>query len=191
MDCAAIKVTPLKTAGACLLLALIPLVAGYVRAHQVRADAVAFAAEGVETTGKVLNKTSEFVRNSQRYTIYFEYKGPSGVTYQESEVLPGSTSYDGYRIGGPITLTYLRSRPDHFYLPVYTPGERYAHIFDVFFYIGLAGTLASLGWMAFLWHGRSDVGIFPARMQPDLPSAPRPVTPRPRAAPGPHGFGRR
>jgi hypothetical protein len=81
-DGIAFKVTPLKTAGMLLLLALIPLVAGYVRGHQVRADAVAFAADGVATTGKVLNKTSEFVRNSMRYTVYFEYKDPNGVTYQ-------------------------------------------------------------------------------------------------------------
>jgi hypothetical protein len=189
-DGIAFKVTPLKTAGMLLLLALIPLVAGYVRGHQVRADAVAFAADGVATTGKVLNKTSEFVRNSMRYTVYFEYKDPNGVTYQESEIL-GSSSYDGYRVGGPIKLTYLRSRPDHFYLPDYTPGEQYAHIFDVFFYIGLVGTLVSLGWMALLLRGSSGGGIPLARLQPDAPSAPRSQPARSRAAPGAQGFGRR
>jgi hypothetical protein len=191
MDGTAMKVTPLKTAGALLLLALILLVVGFVRGQQVRADAVAFAREGVETTGTVLDKTSEFVRNSQRYTVYFAYQGPNGVTLQDSEVLPGSTSYDGYRIGGPITLTYLRSRPEYFYLPVYRPSEQYARVFDVFFYIGLAGTLASLGWMALVVRGSSGGSISPSRMQPDLPSAPRPMPPRPRPATGAQGFGRR
>jgi hypothetical protein len=190
MDNAPFRVTPQMTAGALLLLALIPLVAGYIRGHQVRADAVAFAQEGVQTVGKVLNKTSEFVRNSQRYTVYFEYKGPDEVTYQESEQLPGSTSYDDYRVGGPITLTYLRSRPDHFYLPVYTPGEQYAHIFDVFFYIGGAGTLVALGWLALLWVGGSG-GSAPAMPQPDGPAAPRSAPVRPRTTSPPQGFGRR
>jgi hypothetical protein len=190
MDNMVMKVTPLKTAGVFLLLALISLVAGYVRGHQVRADAVAFANEGVETVGRVLNKTSEWDRNHTRYTVYFEYKGPDGVMYRESEVLPSSSFYDEYRVGGPITLTYLRSRPDHFYLPAYKPSEKYAHIFDIFFYLGLAGTLASLACIAFLLlagSGRS------ARMvQQTSGSGPAgSVPPPPRAASRPQGFGRR
>src|SRR5258708_4105445 len=183
MDNTVIKVTPLKTAGMFLLLSLIPLVAGYVRGHQVRADAVAFAKEGVETVGKVISKTSEFVRNQQRYMVYFEYHGPDGVVYQESEVLPGSSSFDDYRIGGPITLTYLRSRPNHFYLPAYTPNEKYAHIFDIFFYIGIAGTLASLGCIAFLWHGGSRGGRARPTPRPRRSAAARGApAPPPRAA---------
>ena len=191
------KPTALMTAAAFLVLSLIPLGAGYIRGHQIRADQAAFASDGVQTVGKVLNKTSEFYRNSMRYTVYFEYKAADGVTYQESELLPGSTSYDGYRIGGPITLTYLRSQPNRYYLPEYTPNESYAHIFDIFFYGGAVGTFVSFAWIVLAWPKGSGDGGAPA-----MPRSPEsvvsqatqtraaPVVPRttPTRA---QGFGRR
>lgn len=169
-----------------VLLALLVTGVGWFRSHWLAADLSALAADGATAEGAIVDKKDGWNRNSYYYDFVIEYTAPDQTRHHKT-ISTDATEYNAKRIGSPMEVHYVRSKPDTFYLVGQEPKEAEITLMRYFLYGGLASLAVTSAALVMMWSGGGggDRG-----RRPNLPAAP---PPRP-AALGPDGrpvFGKR
>jgi hypothetical protein len=168
-----------------VLLSLLAAGMGYFRSHWLEVQFAELAAEGVTTQGRIVDKVDGWNRNSAYYDFVVEYSTPDQARHRKT-ISTDATEYNSAHVGSPVTVRYVRSRPDTFYMVGREPKQAELNIMRYFFYGGFASFVVSLVALAMMWSGRKSDA-------PVLPSA-RPNLLRASAGPGlsrRQGFGKR
>ena len=140
--------------GVLLIFSLIATLVGYLASNQVTEKMAAFASESVVATGTVAGKHIDNVRPTAGgiwvYWLDLSFKTQDGATVNQSAEVSNSI-YDKYEIGGPVQVTYVRSKPEWFYIPGDAPTQRDVGNNDGMFQYGAIASLlffaALLGWL--------------------------------------------
>ena len=80
-----------------------------------RAKVSAYAKEGVVTQGVVLDKAWSYKASTTRYNAQVRFADLDGAEHT-SWIQTHPLVYDRLSVRGPVTVTYLRSKPQTFYL---------------------------------------------------------------------------
>jgi hypothetical protein len=174
--------------GVLLFFAVVLTIAGYAASGQTREKIADFAADGATVTGTITDRYIHSVSRNWVYWLDVSFRAQDGKTYTESDEVPNSV-YDSLNIGDPVQVTYVKSKPQWFYVAGNAPTERDVAISEGMFQYGLVASLLFLiALIVFIVWSRS--GGTPANRN----SAPdpthdfsfRPPPPQPRT-----GFGTR
>jgi hypothetical protein len=172
-----------------VLLSLMATAAGYFIGNRVRGEIVQLAAEGVTAQGRIVDKADGWNRNSAYYEFVVEYTSPD-LARHRATISTDPTEYNSKRVGNAVSVRYLRSKPDRFYMVGREPQEAEVNVLRYFFYGGLASLAVSLLSLVIFWSGGNAGDTTPV---PAMPSA-RLNSPQMTADPAPkrrQGFGQR
>jgi hypothetical protein len=174
--------------GVLLVFSLVLTFAGYMALGQSREKIADFAHDGATVTGLVTDKYIHVVRGVWVYWVDVSFNAADGRTHKGSEVV-ANTIWDGMTVGQPVQITYVKSKPEWFYVPGGAPTERDVSISDGMFEYGMVASLLFLiGLIVFIMWSRG--GGTPAGRN-TAPDATREFSFRPpRSAPR-SGFGTR
>jgi hypothetical protein len=147
-----------------------------------------FASDSRTVTGTITDKhIADVTNNHIIYRLYLSFRTEDGnLHYQSADVAP--TTYSVFDVGSTISVTYVRSNPELFYVANDTPTYQDTGIFSGMFRYGtIASLLLLILLVAYLFWNR-DGGAKadqPASRQSGEGSL-RPPRPEPRT-----GFGKR
>jgi hypothetical protein len=129
-----------------LLFSAIATIVGYLAQTEVRQKIAAFASEPVEVSGTVTNKRIDIVRPSNGgiwvYWLQLEFKTEDGSTLNQS-IQVTDTVFNQYQVGGQVPVTYVKSKPEWFFVPGEQPTERSARIMSAMQNYGFAAAILS------------------------------------------------
>jgi hypothetical protein len=129
--------------GVLLFFAIALTIAGFAASNQTRQKMAAFAADGATVTGTITNKYIHSVSRNWVYWLDVTFKGQDGkYRYQSANV--ANTIYDRLGIGGPVRMTYVKSRPEWFYVANDAPTDRDVAISEGMFRYGIVASLLLL-----------------------------------------------
>jgi hypothetical protein len=111
------------TLGVLLLFSLIFAFVGGKAFDQEREQMAGLAADGAVVTGKITDKYIHTVAKTWVYWLDIEFKTQSGAMQKGSKNV-ANTIYDSLKVGGPVQVTYVKSRPEWFFIPGTEPTER-------------------------------------------------------------------
>jgi hypothetical protein len=175
-----------------LVLSLVATFFGYTKAEETRQKIAAFAADSTDTTGIVTNWEITNVSRSPEYWLDVTFHAQDGTTRNVSANVQEGLFHHA-RIGSSVPVTYVRSRPEWFYLADEVPTDRQAVALDWLFRLGAgASVLTAIGLLFRFFRdgtGGASAGSAPAGDAPSVLS--RPASPPVRRAPRPGGFGKR
>ena len=168
-----------------LALSLFATIFGFTSGETTRKKIVAFASDSAVTTGIVTNWQITNVSRSPEYWLDVSFKTPDGATHNVSADVGEFLFQRHDRIGDTVPVTYVRSRPEWFYVADEIPGEKQAVALDWLFRAGaVASVLSAIGLVAKLFGN----GGTPSHGSPGMPQPTwEPPRPRQRTA----GFGKR
>jgi hypothetical protein len=170
-----------------LVISLIATVYGYTSAATMRQKMTAFAADSVTTTGTVTNWQITNVARSPDYWLDISFASKDGATHNVSASVD-KPLFDNQKIGGSVEITYVRSRPEWFYVADEAPSDKQAAGLDWLFRLGaLASLLCAIG-LAFRLFGGGGGGANPRENL--LAMEAPPAAPASRST-RPAGFGKR
>lgn len=137
-----------------LIFSLILTVTGFVASFEAQRKTAAFASDSRSVSGVVSNKYILDLSQERTYWIYVHsvHRTQSNmfdVSFQteDGRFHSGSTEvtdavYELAQVGDPIKVTYVRSRPDWFYVADDAPTDQDATVFVAMFrYAGVASLL--------------------------------------------------
>src|SRR5262249_2908401 len=108
------------------------------------------------------------------YWLDLTFKTEDGSTRNQSAQV-ANTIFDGYKVGSPVRVTYVRSKPDWFYVPGEEPTERDAGIMaGMHKYGAIASLLSAVGLV--IWYFMSRGGSPAAAYQRFASSNAGPIT---------------
>jgi hypothetical protein len=142
--------------GVALLFSIILTVVGFLATDEIRQKMTAFASDGVMVAGTITDKRIVRTTKSGIWVHWLDltFKTEDGSTRNQSTQV-ANTIYDGYRVGGPVQVTYVRSKPDWFYVPGGEPTERDAGIMsEMHKYGAMAAVLSALGLVVLFFKSR-------------------------------------
>jgi hypothetical protein len=146
--------TKILTLAGVLVISLVALVYGYASAKTTRQKIAAFASDSVVATGVVTNWQITNLARSPEYWLDLKFKTQDGST-REASANVGKPVFDSHKIGGPVQVTYVKSKPEWFYVEHEVPSERQAVALDWMFRLGaLASLLSAVGLFAKLFNTR-------------------------------------
>ena len=153
---------------AVFLFATILAVVGTIAADETRRKMAAFATDSAVVIGTVTAKRVNSVRPAAGgiwvYWLDVSFDTQDGSTRSYSTQVP-NTIYDQYWIGRAVRVTYVKSRPEWFYVPGAEPTARDTGIMmGMSKYGGIAAVLSALALVGFLLAGRG--GGIPSRQSP-------------------------
>jgi hypothetical protein len=170
-----------------LALALFAAVFGYTSAQATRQKIAAFAADSAVATGVVTNWEISNVARSPEYWLNVTFHAQDGTARKVSANVQ-KPLFDSLKIGSSVPVTYVRSRPEWFYVADEVPTDRQAVALDWLFRLGaLASVLSALGLFVRLFtggNGGASAGGASLGME-------RPAASSVRQASRPAGFGKR
>jgi hypothetical protein len=157
-----------------LLFSIILSLAGFMAANEVRQKMAAFASDAVVVTGTITQKRIDSVRPTAGgiwvYWLELAFKTQDGATRRESAQVVNSI-FDKYEVGDPVQVTYVRTKPEWFYVPGGAPTQRDAGIMAGMQKYGAIASLISAAGLV-VWFFTSRSGGTPAGGSPGL----RPTT---------------
>jgi hypothetical protein len=127
-------------------------IAGYMAGGQEREKIAGFASDAAVASGTVAKKYIHTVGPGRTMVHWLDltFRTADGVSRTQS-VTVANTIYDRYQVGGAVQVTYVKSKPEYFYIPGTQPTERdvamsdgmfkYGAIASVVFLVGLVGFL--------------------------------------------------
>jgi hypothetical protein len=144
------------TLGVLLFFSLIMIFVGVMATDQTRDKIAAFAAEGAVAAGRIVGKHIDIVRPTQGaihvYWLDVAFATADGVARKDSAEV-ANTVFDRTSVGQDVEVTYVRSKPEWFYLPGGAPTARdvsmmqgmfqWGIMASVFFFISLIGWLVA------------------------------------------------
>lgn len=161
--------------------------AGYMATGQTREKIADFAADGATTTGKITDKYIHVVKGTWVYWLDVSFVSQDGRTNNHSEEVANSI-YDAVNVGETVRITYVKSKPEWFYVAGDAPTERDVEIAEDMFQYGLVASLvlliATVGFA--LWNRSGGSPGNGSAADPTREFTFRPPQPRPRT-----GFGMR
>ena len=173
--------------GVLLVFSVVLTITGFAASSQTRQKMAAFAADGATVTGTITNKYIHSVKGNSVYWLDVSFKGADGQ-YHDVSANVVNTIWDGLKIGGPVRVTYVKARPEWFYVEDDAPTDRDVAISESMFRYGIiASLLLLIALVVFLMWNRGS-GM-PAGRLTDSPrpgNSFRPQTSQPRT-----GFGTR
>ena len=170
-----------------LVLSLFAAVFGYTSAETTRQKIAAFSADPGFATGIVTNWEITNVARSPEYWLDVTFHAQDGTARNVSANVQKSL-FDSVRIGSSVPVTYVRSRPEWFYVADELPTDRQAVGLDWLFRLAtVASVLSAIGLFVKLFAG-GNAGA--AAGGASLVAEGPPVLPQ-RQPPRPTGFGKR
>src|SRR5262249_43790151 len=88
----------------------------------------AFAREGTVSQGVVLDKNWTYKASTARYNLHVRFVDLNGIEHTKW-VQTHPLVYERVRVGGPVAVTYLRSKPETFFLSDDAPTVERATVF--------------------------------------------------------------
>jgi hypothetical protein len=155
-----------------LFLSIAFTLAGFMASRQERDKIAAFASDGAVATGTITAKRIHIVPVSKVSVCWLDltFKSDDGATRNGSMVVANSI-YDRYAVGSAVPVTYVKSRPEWFYVPGEAPTERSVGISVAMFkYGGIMSLLCVVGLLVLLFRhlgGGTPTGQSPTRQQLD------------------------
>lgn len=150
-----------------LLLLLVGLtIGGYMAGGQERDKIAGFASDAATTTAVITKKYTHTV-GPGRVSVYWldlSFTTLDGVSHASSINVPDSI-HDHYHVGNPVPVTYVKSRPEYFYIPGTEPTQRDVGISDAMFKYGAIASVACLAGLIgllFLVRGKDGGAPTPA-----------------------------
>jgi hypothetical protein len=146
----------LLTLGCLVFFAVAISISGFMAGAETRAKLTAFASEGVVVMGTVTGKNINVVGKGKTWVHWLDvtFTTGDGVSHSHSANV-ANTLYDRYGVGSPVQITYVKSRPEWFYVPGGEPTQRDAAIFDgMLLYGALAAILCAVGLVGVVFHRR-------------------------------------
>jgi hypothetical protein len=166
-----------------LIFSLIFVFVGTMASNQESDKMAAFASDGAVTTGTITKKYIHVIRSAGSVWVYWldlSFRSPDGATHNESEEV-ANTIYDRYQAGDPVQVTYVKAKPEWFYVPGDAPSRRNVDNSAGMHTIGIWGAvLSAFGLVALFFVTQSD-GSAPSGGTPSvsLSSAPDEAVARP------------
>jgi len=173
--------------GSVLFFSIIMTLVGFLAANQERQKIAAFVSEPVVVTGTITSKRIDSVRPTAGgiwvYWLDVAFRTEDRSTRNQSTQVANSI-FDRLQVGGPVKVTYVRSKPEWFYVPGDEPTERSVSMsVGMQKYGTIAGIVSALGLIGMLFKGRGGGTPADGIPAPRLPtSAPaRPMSSQSRA----------
>ena len=131
-------------------------IAGYMATGQTREKIADFAADGATANGTITDKYIHVVKGTWVYWLDVSFKMKDGRTHRGSEEVV-DTIYDRFKVGQRVPVTYVRSKPEWFYVPGDAPTARDVATAQGMFQYGLIVSLLLLiAVMVFALWGRGE-----------------------------------
>src|SRR5262249_5767383 len=156
------------TLAAVLLFSIILSAVGFVAADETRRKLTAFATDSAVVIGTVTGKHVDSVRATKGgtwvYWLDVTFDTQDGSTRSYSTQVPNSI-YDQYWVGRAVRVTYVKSKPEWFYVPGDEPSDRNIRMMaGMSRYGGIAAVISALGLVGLLFASRG--GGTPTRPSP-------------------------
>jgi len=139
-----------------LFFSLAVTFAGYMATGQTREKMTGFASDGAVASGVITKKYINTVGPGKTMVHWLDltYTTADGASRAES-VNVANTIHDRYIVGSPVQVTYVKSKPEYFYIPGTQPTERDVGISNVMFKYGaIASAVFLVGLLGFLFVGK-------------------------------------
>jgi hypothetical protein len=94
-----------------VLLSLLAAGLDWFRGHALQAELADLAADGAVATGAIVDKQDGWSRNAAYYDFVVEYTAPDQSRHRKT-IATDQSEYDAMRIGGPVDVRFVRSKPD-------------------------------------------------------------------------------
>ena len=173
-----------------LLLSIGVTIGGYMAGAQEREKIAGFASDAAVANGTVTKKYVHVVGPGRTWVYWLDlsFMAADGGAHTQS-VNVANTIHDRYQVGSPVRVTYVKSKPEYFYIPGTEPTARDVAMSDgMFRYGAIASVMCLVGLLGFLFSGRG--GGAPAGQSPTSEQLSRAIGSR-AANPPPAGFGTR
>jgi len=147
-----------------LLLSVGLTIAGYMAGAQERDKIAGFASDAATATGTVTKKYIHSVGPGRVWVYWLDlsYVTLDGVS-RASSINVANSIYDRYAVGSQVPVTYVKSKPEYFYVPGAEPTQRDVGISDAMFKYGsVASAVFLIGLIGFLFLGRGQGGAPPS-----------------------------
>jgi hypothetical protein len=146
------------TLGMLLFFSMVFTLVGYLASNQERDKIAGLAREPVVAPGMIVGKHVDIVRPTKGATqvhwLDVSFPTESGTPLKQSQQV-ANTVYDRYDVGDPVKVTYVRSKPEWFFVPGTTPTARDVSMMDGMFEYGLMGVAVFLvGFLAWFFTSR-------------------------------------
>ena len=147
-----------------LLLSVGVTIAGYMAGAQDRDKIAGFASDAATTTGTITKKYIHSVGPGRVWVYWLDlrYVTEDGVS-RASSINVANSIHDRYDVGSQVSVTYVKSKPEYFYIPGAEPTQRDVGISDAMFKYGGVGSAVFLtGLIGLLFLGRGQGGAPPS-----------------------------
>jgi hypothetical protein len=159
-----------------LIFSLVFVFVGTMASNQESQKMAAFASDGAVAAGTITKKYVHVIRSAGSVWVYWldlSFRSHDGATHNESEEV-ANTIYDRYQAGDPVQVTYVRSKPEWFYVPGDEPSQRSIDNSAGIHVVGIYGAiLSAFGLVAlfFVTRGAGGTPSAPVFSAPDEPVA--------------------
>ena len=163
--------------GVLLFFAMVLTIVGFAASNQTRQKIAAFATDGATVTGTITNKYIHSVSRNWVYWYDVSFKAQDGKYHYQSANVANTIWYN-LKVGGPVQVTYARSRPEWFYIAGDAPSDRDIATSEAMFRYGLIAALLLLIALAVFLMWNRGGPTTAAAMRPDSPIRPTRTQPR-------------
>jgi uncharacterized protein DUF3592 len=167
-----------------LLLSVGLTIAGYMAGAQDREKIAGFAADAATATGTVTKKYIHSVGPGRVWVYWLDlsFVTQDGVSHASS-INVANAIHDRYDVGSRVPVTYVKSRPEYFYIPGTEPTRRDLGIADgMFKYGAIASAVFVAGLIGLFFVGRGQGGAPPSPTAEQLARATGGRAPNPSRA---------
>lgn len=157
-----------------LLLSVGLTVGGYMAGAQEREKIAGFASDAATATGTITKKYTHAVGPGRTWVHWLDltFATADGVPHATS-INVANTIHDRYKVGSPVQVTYVKSKPEYLYIPGTEPTSRDVGISDgMFRYGAIASALILVGLIGSLLIGNGGSTSTPQPPTPEQLSRP-------------------
>jgi hypothetical protein len=164
-----------------LLLSVGVTIAGYMAGMQDREKIAGFASDTATATGIITKKYINSVGPGRVWVYWLDltFETQDGVS-RPSSINVANSVYDRYPVGAHVPVTYVKSKPEYFYIPGTEPTQRDVGMSDGMFKYGAVASavfLAGLIGFFFLSRGQGGTPPSPTAEQLERATGSRPPSP--------------
>jgi len=164
-----------------LLLSVGLTIAGYMAGAQDREKIAGFASDAATATGIVTKKYIHSVGPGRVWVYWLDlsFVTQDGASHASS-INVANSIHDRYEVGSRVPITYVKSKPEYFYIPGTEPTQRDVGIADGMYKYGAIASavfLAGLIGLFFISRGQGGAPPSPSAEQLARVTGSRPTNP--------------